>query len=272
MDGPKAKLDVISSFILRHLEDSFRQMKLSHPLPETSIEVTAGGIKYDPAVKDRLSAQQWAVFRTRLYQLAVQLPALLFNAGVTDGLLSADKIHITAYKRYIRVQVEGYGLLVVDLEGKKFHARLWESVDNPVNGRKLRTDFGYTAHEAYKTLLKMPACKDLINDSPAAARYNTGTAMQRAGNLPGVKAVPRGKQLVEKMANDQFQKDDLLMIDVAEKTPASERDDWRTSFAAQPPDTDSKPYEYAIHIKSGQLSSEYLKLNEVGVIYINPAK
>jgi hypothetical protein len=327
--------------------------------------------------------------RTRLYQLAVQLPALLFNAGVTDGLLSADKIHITAYKRYVCVQVEGYGLLIVDLEGKKFHARLWESVDDAkpiemsevlVSGsthkRNLNTGFDYTAaiqrdknyvttqlkdflnkegiptskedlipgigiklnwlkhkelarklgplHEAYKTLLKTPAYKGLINDSPAEAIYNIGTARQGEGNLPGVNAVPGGKQLVDIMANDQFQKDDLLMIDIAQKTSASEKDDWgnsnggynrlinalrtyndnnwgdsfqgiylhqqevemiekmkfiipksmhfTTSFAAQPLDTNSKPYEYFMYIRSGQLSSEYLKLNEVGVIYINPAK
>lgn len=390
MDGSRGKLDIISSYLLRYLENTFRQMKLSGPFAEAGVQLSTDerNSAY-PQHSGKLSAEQWSILKNRLLQLAVQLPSQLFNTGITDALLPPDNIHVAAYKRYVCVQVDGYGLMIIDLKEKKFHARLWEAVplkaraplkevhiSGSTHKRNLNTDFDFTSaidrdkdyvtsqfkeflnkegiptseedlipgvgikvdwlkhkalakklgplHEAYKSLIKTPTYKGIMNDSPVSALYDIGTARQGVGNLPGVDAVPGGKQLVDIMANDQFRKDDLLFVDVAQKTPASDTDaagnpnggysrlinamrsyndnNWgdsfqgvylheeelqmiekikfiipknmrfNTSFTERPSDQQRKPYEFFMYIRSGQLGSEYLTLDEVGVIYVNPAK
>ncbi len=282
MDAPKAKLDAVASFVLHYLEDTFRQMKAAAPsaAPEEQLSPTG----YPALSAARLSTQQTAIFHDKLLHLAFQLPTVLYNAGITTQLLSADKIHITRHQQFLGIQVAGYGLIIIDLQGKKFHARLWQTSDKQrpvnekpidmkevrVNGtthkRNLNTDFNYTAAihrdkdyivdqfkdflnkegipvsleeltadgikvnwQKHKELVKKlgpvhEVYKGLIKSSTASTIYDIATATQGKGNLPGVDAIPGGKQLVDIMANDEFRKNDLYLIDLAQKTPASATD------------------------------------------------
>src|ERR1700755_311853 len=133
MDEPKAKLDAVASFILHYLEDAFRQMNAAAPSSTPAAQVTATGYTEQSRVK--LSTQQQAIFNDKLLHLALQLPTVLFNAGITSQLLPADNIHITRHQHFLGIQVTGYGVIIIDLREKKFHARLWQATDKrqPVN-------------------------------------------------------------------------------------------------------------------------------------------
>jgi len=301
----------------------------------------------------RSSTQQQALLNDKLLHLAFQLPNVLFNAGITHQLLSPDKIHISRYQQFIGIQVSGYGLLIVDLKEKKFHARLWKAAEEkqtPVNEkpidikevlvkgnthkRNLNTDFYYKAaiHRdkeyivdqfkeflnkegipvsaenlvpgggikidwlKHKELVKKlgpvrEASKGLIKTNTASNVYDIATSSKGKGNLPGVNAIPGGPQLTDIMANDQFRKDDLFMIDMAQRTPASKIDAYGNSQGGYNPfplisalhsyndndwsnssDKDQQPCDFFLYIRSEQLNSEYIRMDEVGVIYINPAK
>ncbi|KAA2243728.1 hypothetical protein F0L74_14715 [Chitinophaga agrisoli] len=381
MDEPKAKLDAVASFVLHYLGDAFQQMRSAAPANVTEELISPAG--YTPLSPAELSARQTAIFNNKLLHLAFQLPTVLYNAGITSQLLSADKIHITRHQQYLGIQVAGYGLMIIDLQGKKFHARLWQTSNKQqpvnekpidikeirVNGathkRNLNTDFDYTTAihrdkdyivdqfkdflnkegipvsleelasdgikvnwQKHKELVKKlgpvhEVYKGLIKSSTASTIYDIATASQGKGNLPGVDAIPGGKQLVDIMANDMFNKDALLFIDMAQKTPASKTDaygnsqggyqrlinamrtynnnDWgdtfqgvylheeelkimekmqfiipgamsfSPNFSARPFDKDGKPYDFFMYIHGSQLNSEYIKMDELGVIYINPA-
>ncbi|WP_143310239.1 hypothetical protein [Chitinophaga vietnamensis] len=135
MPGHNEKLKVVLSMIMQKMESTLKEMRASgpgsdinvrafstdQPLPDSDITIT----------RSDYHGQQEAVLRSGLQQLCYSIPAMLFNAGISDSVLPASSIHLTLSGSLLHVYIDGYGEILLNIRESKGHALLWQ--DEPVN-------------------------------------------------------------------------------------------------------------------------------------------
>jgi len=285
MDGLSDNKYSIAWFIRQSLENVFAAIgmeRIWHEAKDQQANFTFenGKLSTDaPGKKLPLTVQQSAVLSQGLLNLALKLPAFLYNAGYTGSIISSNSIHIKLHNQFLGVDINSVGLFILDIRGNKFHARTWQeaavnegapiplnevAVKHATHKRNLNVeaevsesinrdiDFlkgkleGYLNKQGiptkleqlipemkvnwlkHKNLVKKTAgfrevYKGLYKGNNAlTAIHDIGTAKQGTGNLPGIGVIPGGDQVMA-MENDEYEKMDFDFIDLAQRTPATNK-------------------------------------------------
>jgi hypothetical protein len=137
MNGPTDKSYTVAWFIKQNLENAFRETGIDALLRNAENEKVNftfenGNISTDtPGKTVKLDKQQTARLSQAMLNLALKLPAFLYNSGYTSAIISPNTIHIKLHNNFLGVTIKSVGLFILDIKGNKFHARTWKEA--PVN-------------------------------------------------------------------------------------------------------------------------------------------
>lgn len=132
MDGLSDSKYSIAWFIRQSLENVFAAIGMEGIWREaenkhTNFTFENGSLTTDAAGKKLpLNRQQSAMLSQGLLNLALKLPAFLYNAGYTGSIISSNNIHIKLHNQFLGVTIDGVGFFILDIRGNKFHARTWK--------------------------------------------------------------------------------------------------------------------------------------------------
>ncbi|NSL87951.1 hypothetical protein ECE50_013975 [Chitinophaga sp. Mgbs1] len=289
MSAIPENIKAVARFILLHLQRTFDDIGLQDSLRSRAhrIFINENFNRQENENVER-SAYDTQVLNQGLAHMALHLPAVLYNAGLTKTIIPASNVHSMLVNNLLGVHVNDVGTFIIDVEKGGIYAFSWPSENRPAQPAKAPSPAKTATHDSsirfintdpdldaavqrnmdylteqmkgkikgavpkaptpvnllkhrnlvksvsemrqvYKGLYKdQTLVEGILEGSPMNMLKDMATRKPGEGNLPGIDYVPGATQLLDILFNDGAKGNDLLFIDVAQRTPPESGGGYKT--------------------------------------------